>query len=141
MGLQSLIRAADEELLGSWASVTSDLITFFRSKDLMVYTKLADALDAMADSLDDHSNVVIIPAVETLLAVSERAHAFLKSIPQAELDFTTSLCMGERTVAIPGRYAPLEAPSRPEPIVLPDLRTLADYATASCKHECAVLKQ
>ncbi len=31
-GLQSLIRVADEELLGSWASITSDLITFFRSK-------------------------------------------------------------------------------------------------------------
>ena len=32
VSLQSLIRAADEELLGSWASITSDLITFFRSK-------------------------------------------------------------------------------------------------------------
>ena len=49
VGLQSLIRAADEELLGSWASITSDLITFFRSKDMPVYTKLADALDSMAD--------------------------------------------------------------------------------------------
>ncbi len=28
-----------------------------------------------------------------------------------------------------------------EPIVLPDLRTPIDYATDSCKHECAVLKQ
>ncbi len=49
--LQSLIRAADEELMGSWASITSDLITFFRSKNLPVYTKLVDALDSMADSL------------------------------------------------------------------------------------------
>ena len=26
-------------------------------------------------------------------------------------------------------------------IALPDLRTICDYATAPCKHECAVLKQ
>jgi len=34
VGLQSLIRAADEELLGSWAAVTADLITFCKSKGL-----------------------------------------------------------------------------------------------------------
>ena len=45
------------------------------------------------------------------------------------------------TVEIPGKYNPLEAPSRPELIVLPDLRTICDYATAPCKHECAVLKK
>ena len=49
--------------------------------------------------------------------------------------------MGERSVEIPGRYAPLKAPTRPDPIILPDLRTPQDYATAPCKHECAVLKQ
>jgi hypothetical protein len=141
VGLQSLMRAADEELLGSWASITSDLITFFISKDLLVYSKLAEALDAMADIPGDSSNVVIIPAVETLLAVSGRAHAFLGNIPQSEIDFTPSLVMGERTVAIPGHYDPLVAPSRLELIVLLDPRTPADYATATCKHECAILKQ
>ena len=50
VGLQSLIRAADEKLLGSWASITSDMITFLRSNDLPVYNKLADTLDAMAKS-------------------------------------------------------------------------------------------
>jgi hypothetical protein len=33
----------------------------------------------------------------------------------------------------------LEAPTRPEPIVLPGLRNPADYATAPCKYECAIL--
>ncbi len=47
--MQSLIRAVDEELLGSWASVTTNLIVFLRSKSLSVYDKLADAMDAMAD--------------------------------------------------------------------------------------------
>ncbi len=75
-----------------------------------------------------------IPVIESLLAISTRAHAFLDIIPQAEIDFTTSLVMGERTVEIPGRYSPLEAPTRPDPIVLPDLRIPTDYAGAPCKH-------
>jgi hypothetical protein len=47
--MQSLIRAVDEELPGSWASVTTILVVFLRSKSLSVYDKLSDALDAMAD--------------------------------------------------------------------------------------------
>ena len=49
IGMQSLIRAVDEELPGSWASVTTILVVFLRSKSLSVYDKLSDALDAMAD--------------------------------------------------------------------------------------------
>ncbi len=79
---------------------------------------------------DTHGNVLVettILAIESMLAVSTRAHAFFDTIPQAEINFTTSLVMGERTVEIPGQYSPLEQPSRPDPIVLPDLRTPADY--------------
>ncbi len=36
VGLQSLIRAADEKLLGSWASVSADVIAYFRTKNLLV---------------------------------------------------------------------------------------------------------
>jgi hypothetical protein len=141
VGLQSFIRATNEELLGSWASITSDLITFFRSKNLPVYTKLANALESMVDSPDTLTEVPAIPVIESRLAIGTRAHAFIDIIPQAEIDFSTSLVMGERTVEISGRYSPLEAPTRPDPIVLPDLRTPEDYASAPCKHECAVLKQ
>jgi hypothetical protein len=49
VGLHSLIRAADEELTGSWASITTDLINFYRSKQLSAYTKMVEALDSMAD--------------------------------------------------------------------------------------------
>ena len=49
--------------------------------------------------------------------------------------------MGERIVEIPGRYSSLEQPSRPNPIVMPDLRSPVDYVNAPCKHECAILKQ
>jgi hypothetical protein len=41
------------------------------------------------------------------------SHALMSEIPIEEMEFTASLVMGERTVEIPGRYIPLEAPSRP----------------------------
>jgi len=141
VGLQSLIRAADEELLGSWAAVTADLIAFFRSKNQDVFDKLADALDTMAEENTDSTSTTTIPAVAALLTVSTRAHAFLADISQAEMDFATTTVLGERRVEIPGRSTPLEAAEKPEPMVLSDLRTPADYATASCKHECAIMKQ
>ena len=140
MGLQSLIRAAYEELLGSWASVTANLIAFFRSNCLNVYDKLADALDAMASENTDPVTSVI-PAVALLLAVSTRAHGFLEDISRAVIDFATATVLGERLVEIPGRFAPLEADVKPKPIALPELLAPADYATAACKHECAILKQ
>ena len=79
MGLQSLIRAAYEELLGSWAPVSAELISFLRSKGLNDYDKLADALDAMADEDGDQTSP-IIPATASLLAVSTRAQVYLANI-------------------------------------------------------------
>jgi hypothetical protein len=93
------------------------LIKFFRSKDLIIYNDLANALDSIADAEDDPVDPSIappIPAVATLMTSSTRAHAFLSQIPTVEMEFATSLVMGEKTVAIPGRYNPLEAPSRPK---------------------------
>ena len=133
------MRSADEELLGSWASITADLIKFFRSKDQSIYTDLASALESMADEDEEPlgpTPAPPIPAIAALMTVSTRAHAFLSEIPREEMEFDTSLVMGERTVEIPDRYTPLELPLRPEQIVLPDLRTIREYATAPCKHEC-----
>ena len=76
-----------------------------------------------------------------MLAIDARAHTFLETIPRIETDFATGLVMGERTADVQCRYYTLEAPTRPDPIVLPDLRTPMDYATTACKHECAILKQ
>jgi hypothetical protein len=75
-----------------------------------------------------------------MFAISARAYAFLDDIPQVEIDFTTSLVMGKRTVAVAGRYSTLEAPTRLDSIVLSSLRTPADYSSTPCKHECAILK-
>jgi hypothetical protein len=136
------MRAADEGILGSWASITADLIKFFMSKDLNVYTQLAGVLDSMVGEEDEPIDPIrtpLIPVIAALVTVSTQTYAFLSEIPQIELDFTTSLVMGERIFEIIGRYTLLETPSRPRPIVLPDLRTFYDYAAAPCKHECAVL--
>jgi hypothetical protein len=81
------------------------------------------------------------PAIDAMMTVFMRAHAFLGTIPKEEVDLSTSLIMGGRKEEIPGRLSPLEAPTRLDVIVLPDLRTPADYATAPCKHECTILKQ
>jgi hypothetical protein len=66
--MQSLIRAVDEELLRSWAAVTTNLIVFLRSKSLSAYGKLADAMDAMAyDDVDD----IEMPVISTDAAPSD----------------------------------------------------------------------
>ena len=66
----------------------------------------------------------------------------MEIIPKEEIDFSTSLIMGERTIEIPDFYTPLEVPTRPETIVLPERRTPADNAsTAPCKHDCAIFKE
>ncbi len=72
--MQSLIRVAYEELLGSWASVTAHLIVFLRSKGLGVYDKLADAMDAMADDDTDDTNSPVIPAVASITLVTRFLH-------------------------------------------------------------------
>jgi hypothetical protein len=144
VGLQSLMRVVNKELLGSWASITADLITFCKSKGLLSYSMIADALDSMADPPpphEEHQIACIHPAIAAMKTFSVRAHTFPETISNDEINFTTSLIMGERTLEIPGRYMPLETPARPDTIGLSDLRTTADYATTPCKHECAILKQ
>ena len=73
------MRAAYENVIGSWASVTTDLVSFFRSKSLNVYDKLVDVLEIMANE-DITTTIAIIPEVSSLLVVSTRAQVFLADI-------------------------------------------------------------
>ena len=84
VGLQSLMRAADAELLGLWASITFDLVTFCQSKGMSVYSRIANALDSMADppSLDEHQAPSPHPANDVVMTVSTTAHAFLEIFPK-----------------------------------------------------------
>ena len=70
----------------------------------------------------------VIPTSASLMAVSARAHTFLTDIAQSEMDFATNLTLSERLVEVPGRFSALETHTKPEPIVLPNLRLLTDYA-------------
>jgi hypothetical protein len=139
--MQSLNRVVDEELLGSWASTTANLIVFLISKGLGVYDKLADALDAMADDDVGATEIPVIPTTGSVMAIIVRAHTFLADITQSEMDFATSLTQGERIVEVPERFNNLETHTKPEPIVLSDLRMPTDYVIATCKYECAIMKQ
>jgi len=95
----------------------------------------------MADDDVYDTHVPVIPSVASLFAVSARAHTFVANITQSEMNFATSLTLGERLVEFPGRFAILETHTKPEPIVLLDLRVPTDYVLATCKHECAIVKQ
>ena len=70
VGLQSLIRVADEELLGSWVAVTADLINFCRSRGLSAYSQIDDALDFMADTpptpMDEVHAPPLHPAIDAI---------------------------------------------------------------------------
>ena len=89
--MQSLLRAVGEEMVSLWASISADLIKFFKSKDLGIYTKLADALETMASADDEPTTPTLttpsIPTIASLMTASTRAHAFLFEIPRIELDF------------------------------------------------------
>ena len=52
IGLQSLEKAADEELLGSFAGIFVSLIAFCRRTKLPVYIAKAEALLSMGDAED-----------------------------------------------------------------------------------------
>ncbi len=50
IGMQSLKRSTDEELLGSFAGISASLISFWRSTKLLVYIAIAEALEGMDDA-------------------------------------------------------------------------------------------
>ncbi len=52
IGLQSLERSADEEILGSFAGISASLISFCRSTELPVYIAITEALESMDDIED-----------------------------------------------------------------------------------------
>ena len=47
--MQSLERAADEKLLGSFTGISASLIAFCRRTELPVYIAIAEALELMGD--------------------------------------------------------------------------------------------
>ena len=88
IGLQSLERSADEELLGSFASISSSLISFCRSMKLSVYISIAEALEGMEDASELLNNGEEDLAPHSILQVREVAARSLVPPPPSDVAFT-----------------------------------------------------
>ncbi len=75
-----------------------------------------------------------------LLDVAERAYGPSEEVSAAKLTLATELVRGHNVVEIPGS-ANASRVTLPDPIVLPQPRSLADFVSAPCKHECSLLRQ
>ena len=95
----------------------------------------------MAGDDGDATKISVIPSVALVMAISARDHTFMAYMTQSEMDFATSLTLGERLVEVPGKFVNLDTHTKPEPIVLPNLGMPTDYVSATCMHECAIMKQ
>ena len=73
IGLQSLERYADEELLGSFAGIYASLIAFLKSTELPVYIAIAEGLEGMDDAAELLSSGEEDPTPPSILQVTEVA--------------------------------------------------------------------
>ena len=71
----------------------------------------------------------------------ERTAGLREPLSEEESNTATELMKGSRVLETPGSYDPEKSDSTPEPVTLPEPRTLTDFVTAPCKHECSILKQ
>ena len=143
IGLQSLERAADEEFMGSFASISAALISFCRRTGLPVYISIAEAIERMGDTAEmlEVQDIDPSPMVHTILEVSEVAERTPMEIPtDDQLILATELVRGHSVVEVPGRWNKT-GDRAPDPITLPDPRPLTDYVLAPCKNECGIIKQ
>ncbi len=62
-------------------------------------------------------------------------------LSEEESKTTSALMKGCGIVETPGSYDSERPDSVPEPVTLPEPKTLNDYVTAPCKHESGILKQ
>ena len=133
--------------MGSYAGITSSLISFCTRTELTVYIKIAEALEDLdPPESPDSSEATNLPVrtpctdVSEVLEVAGRAYAPSARVKSEELQLATQLVRGHGVVETPGAWNK-EADAPPEPIVLLEPRSLADFVTAPCKHECSLLRQ
>ena len=139
--MQSLERSADEELLGSFAGISTSLISFCRSTELQVYIAIAEALEGMDDVAELLNSGEDDLAPPFILQVRKVAPKTLLPPPSDDaFRLASQLVRGRVVVEVPGLWS-REGDNPPDPISLPDLRPLSDYPLAPCKHECSLIKQ
>jgi hypothetical protein len=138
-GLQSMALAANEELMGSFAGIAASLISFYRNTELPVYIRIAEALEETKGEGVVESECATVKGVKKAF---ERMEWLREPLFEEKSKTTTEQMKGSRVVETPaGAFDPERPDSVPEPVTLPEPKTLGDYVTAPCKHECRILKQ
>jgi len=107
--LNSLARSADEKFVGSFAGIASSLIEFCRKTELPVYIGIAEALEALCDTVDMVEED--LPPSEELPYLSVAAIAAAAAMPTTslsipsdeELRTATQLVRGHAVVEVPGK--------------------------------------
>jgi hypothetical protein len=137
MGMTSLTRSADEEFLGSFASIAASLISFCRKTELEVYIRIAEALEDLGDTLEQLEDDLLSPTgqqsdtLASIRTVSERASISMSPPTGEELNLVTQLIRGHSIVEVPGKWNKTGDPT-PDSIVLPEPRPLTNFVTAPC---------
>ncbi len=72
--------------------------------------------------------------------MAARAYDPFEEVSAAELILATELAKGHNVVEIPGSTTAYGV-TLPDHIVLPQPRSLVDFVSALCKHECNILRQ
>ena len=80
-------------------------------------------------------------SMEGVKGASERMDVMREPLSDVETDAATELVRGSIFVEVPGVYNPEKPDPTPKPLTNPELRTLSDYITSPCKHECNIFKQ
>ena len=78
--MNSLSRSADEELIGSFATIASSLISLCMKTDLPVYIRIVEAVEALADTVETVEDEVQSNPTPMLTAIrnaTERAEVAL----------------------------------------------------------------
>ena len=136
-GLQSVISAADEEFLGSFAGIATPLISFCTSTELPAYIRISKALQGTENGVVDTG----CATVKGVKEASERTGWMREPLSEEESSTATELVKGSRVVEAPGAYDPDKQNLVLEPVTLLEPRLLGDYIIAPCKHECGIIKQ
>ena len=80
------------------------------------------------------------PTVKDVLEVAARAYDPSEGVSEEELTLAAELVSRHSVVEIPGS-ADASSITLSDPIVLQQPRSLADFVSAPCKHECSLLRQ
>ena len=136
-GLQSLVVAAEERFLGSFAGIAASLISFFKNTEMPVYIRIAEALEGTEDTDVDTGCATI----EGVKEAYERTGWLREPLFEEESRTSTELVKGSKLVKVLVAYDPERPDLALEPLTLPEPRLLTDCTTTPCKHECGIFKQ